>query len=75
MIAQKQPPEVFYKKGVLKDFAKPTRKNLCRSQFFIKVGDLGLRGRWVFFCEFCKIFKNFRFLKHLQTTDSVSSPA
>ena len=74
MMAQKQPPEVFCKKGVLKVFAEPTRKHLCRSQFFIKVGDLRLRRR-CFFRGFRKIFKKIRFLKHLQTTDSVSSPA
>ena len=28
---QKQPPEIFYKKGVLKDFAKFTGKHLCQS--------------------------------------------
>ena len=28
---QKQPPEVFYKKGVLNNFAKFTGKHLCRS--------------------------------------------
>ena len=26
---QKQPPEVFYRKGVLKNFAKFTGKHLC----------------------------------------------
>ena len=30
---QKQPPEVFRKKGVLKNFAKFTRKHLCGSLF------------------------------------------
>ena len=29
---QKQAQEVFYKKGVLKDFAKFTRKHLCRKK-------------------------------------------
>ena len=33
----KQPPEVFYKKGVLKNFTKFTGKNLCQSLFFNKV--------------------------------------
>ena len=27
--SQKQPPEVFYKKGVLKNFRKFTGKHLC----------------------------------------------
>ena len=34
---QKQPPEVFYKKGVLKNFAKFTKKRLCQSLLFNKV--------------------------------------
>ena len=32
-----QPPKVFYKKGVLKNFSKFTWKHLCRSLFFNKV--------------------------------------
>ena len=36
----KQPPEVFYKKGVLKNFAKFTGKHLCQSLFFNKVAGL-----------------------------------
>ena len=34
---QKQPPEVFYKKGVLKNFAKFTKKRLYQSLLFNKV--------------------------------------
>ena len=34
---KKQPPEVFYKKGVLRNFAKLTVKYLCQSLFFNKV--------------------------------------
>ena len=37
---QKQPPEVFFKKGVLKNFASFTGKHLCWSLFFNKVADL-----------------------------------
>ena len=33
-------PEVFFTKGVLKDFAKLTGKCLCQSLFFNKVADL-----------------------------------
>ena len=36
-IRQKQPPEVFYKKGVLKNFTEFTVKQLCWSLFFSKV--------------------------------------
>ena len=39
---QKQPSEVFYKKGILKIFAKFTGKHLRQSLFFNKVGDLSL---------------------------------
>ena len=35
-----KPPEVFYKKGVLKNFAKFTGKHLCQSLFFNKVASL-----------------------------------
>ena len=34
---QKQPPEVLFKKAVLKNFFKFTGKNLCQSFFFNKV--------------------------------------
>ena len=34
---QKQPSEVFYEKGVLRNFAKFTGKHLCQSLLFYKV--------------------------------------
>ena len=34
---KKQPPEVFYKKGVLKNSSQFTRKHLCQSLFLIKL--------------------------------------
>ena len=37
---QKQPPEVFCEKGVLRNFAKFTGKRLCESLFFNKVTGL-----------------------------------
>ena len=37
---QKQSPEVLYKKGVVKNFAKLTGKNQCQSLFFNKVEGL-----------------------------------
>ena len=39
---QKQPPEVFFEKGVLRNFAKFTGKYLCQSLFFNYVAGLGL---------------------------------
>ena len=41
---QKQPPEVFYKKGVLENFVKFTRKHLCQSFFFNKVAGLSVKS-------------------------------
>ena len=38
----KQPPEVFYKKGVLKKLAKFTGRHLCQSLFFNKVAGSSL---------------------------------
>ena len=39
---QKQPPEMFYEKCLLKNFAKFTGKHLWQSLFFNKVADLQL---------------------------------
>ena len=36
-------PEVFYKKGVLRNFAKFIGKRLCQNLFFNKVAGLRLR--------------------------------
>ena len=64
MRSQKQPPEVVYKKSVLRNFAKFIGKHLCQSLFFNKVEGSAcnavkkeslVRG---FSCEFCKISKN-----------------
>ena len=37
---QKQPPKLFYKKSVLRNFAKFTGKHLCQGLFFNKVAGL-----------------------------------
>ena len=42
-------PEVFCKKGVLRNFAKLTGKQLCQGLFLMAQ---------VFSCEFCEISKN-----------------
>ena len=58
-LVQKQPLEVFYKKGVLKN---STEKKLCSSLFLIKLQALGLqlyqKKTWahVFSCESCEIY-------------------
>ena len=51
-IYQQQPQKVFFKKGVLRNFAKLTGKRLCQSLFFNKVA--GRRNS----CELCEISKN-----------------
>ena len=55
-IIQKHPSEMFYKKGVLKNFAKFIGKQLWQSLLFnnfIKKEALAQ----AFSCEFCEIFK------------------
>ena len=49
MWREDQPPEVFCKKGVLRNFAKLTGKHLYQSPFFNKVA--GLRTKKTFFTE------------------------
>ena len=41
---QKQPPEVFCKKCVFKNFAKFTGKHLCQILFLLKLQILGLQA-------------------------------
>ena len=66
-------PEVFYKEGVLKDFAKFTGKHLCQRLFFNKVA--GLRPAillkkklWhrCFPVNFSKFLRSPFFIEHLQ---------
>ena len=65
---QKQPPEVFYKKGVIKNFSKFAGNNCARITFiklqawtwacnFIKKDTLAQ----MLSCEFCETFKNTSF--------------
>ena len=53
-------PEVFCKKGVLRNFAKFTGKHLYQSLFFNKVANFIKKETLaqVFSCEFCEICKN-----------------
>ena len=55
-------PEVFCKKGVLRNLERFTEKHLCQSLFFNKVAGLSLQ---VFPCEFCEIYKNIFFYRTL----------
>ena len=61
---QKQPPKVFYKKTVLKNFVKFTGKHLCQSPFFNKVATLFWMRIWhrCFPVKFAK-FSRTAFLK------------
>ena len=61
-LQKKQPPEVFWKKGVLKIFAKLTGNICSEVSFLIKLLvslQLYLKKTsvQVFFYKFCKIFK------------------
>ena len=62
-------PKVCYKKGTLKNFAKFSRKHLCRVSFLIKLQGKGHEPyvketpRRVISCVFCKIFKKTFFVK------------
>ena len=74
---QKQPPEVLYKKGVLRNFTKFTGKHLYQSLFFNELqarpgtGDSGTETlEQVFSCEFCEISENTFFTEHLWTNTS-----
>ena len=57
---RKQPPEVFYRKGFLKDSQN------SKAFSFIKKETL----TQVFSCEFCEILKNTFFTEHVRTTAS-----
>ena len=54
------------KKGVLKNFTKFTGKNLCWGLFIKKE-----TPAQVFFCAFCKIFKNTFFIEHFPASVSL----
>ena len=59
-IWQKQPPEVFCKKDVLKNFAKFTGKHLCQSLVYNKVTGHNFMKRETLAQVFsCELFRNF----------------
>ena len=69
---QKQAPEVFYRKAVLKQFAIFTGRHLCWSLFLIKLQDFrpaNLSKETP--AQYCNIFKNTNFEKNLPTAASV----
>ena len=76
---QKQPPKVFCKKGVLKNFAHFTGKHLCWSLFLIQLQVfrpatlLKRDSNAGAFLRNLKIFKSTYFEEYLRTTASVVS--
>ena len=71
--SKKQPPELVYKKDVLKTFVKFTGKHLCRSLLFNKDASNFIKKETptlVFSCEFYENFKNPFFTEHLRTIAS-----
>ena len=75
---QKQPSEVFFKKGVLKTFAKFAGKQLYQSLYFNKFTGYNFTKKEAltrfFSGEFREIFKSTFFTEHLRTTASDPSP-
>ena len=59
LIIRSSRPDVFCKKGILRNFAKFTGKHLCQNLFFIKKESLAQE----FSCEFCEISKNTYFYR------------
>ena len=77
VFVQKQPPEGFFKKGVMRIFPKFTRKHLCWNLFFDEVklcrSATSLKARLsrrCFLVNFCKICKNTYFAEHHWATVS-----
>ena len=70
--------QMFFKIGVLKNFAVFIGKHLCWSLIFNRVADfrpatiLKKRLEQMFYCKYCKIFKNTCFEEHLRTTASAT---
>ena len=72
MNSKKQPPEVFYKKAVLKNFLNIHRKIPVFESLFNQVAGLQIFisakkeiPTQVFFCEYCKILKKSYFEENL----------
>ena len=61
VFTQKHPSEGFFQKGVMRNFAKFTRKHLCRKNETLAQ---------LFSCEFRKLCKNTNFAERHRTTVS-----
>ena len=73
-------PQMFFKTGVLKNFANFTGKHLCWSLFLIKLqvfqvcSFIKKSPTQVFFCEICEIFKIIYFYRTpLEAASDISS--
>ena len=53
---KKQPPDVFYKKGVLRDFTKFKGKHLCQILIFNRVAGLSLQLSLREKCPYSELF-------------------
>ena len=63
---QKQPPQVFYKKGILNNFTKFTGKRLCQGLFLHKIA--GLRPAALLKKRLWNRFFPTNFVKFLRTS-------
>ena len=73
MMLRSSRPEVFWKKSVLKNFAKYAGKHRCQSIFYNNFFEKFIKNETLeqmFSCEFGEIFKNKLFTEHLWATAS-----
>ena len=61
-------PDVFCKKGVLRNFTKFTEKHLCQSLFFNKVAGLPLMAASAYCMETVRSKKNLGYSKSLNSS-------
>ena len=73
--AQKQPPELFYKKLFLKILQYSQENAFVRFSFLITLQNKFIKESptLVFSCEYCEIFKSTTFEKHLPTDASAET--
>ena len=64
---QKQRPDVFYKESKFLKIYQNSQKTPALESLFNKVYFIKKRLQHTFSCEYCEIFKNIYFEKHLRT--------
>ena len=72
LVQQKQPPKEFYKKSCCKTFCNIHRKTPMLRTSGLKIYEKNIPTQ-VLSCEYCEIFKNIYFEKHLRTAASGSN--